>query len=71
MRELTFFFKWEAKNWITSATIITIDEDHNNVTTTAERDRMKATAISMIWNQLSFWVKKFNVKHAKRSNNDV
>ena len=48
MRELILFFKWKAKNLIISATIITIDEDHNDVTTTAERDRMKTTTISMI-----------------------
>ena len=48
MRELIFSFKWKAKNWIVSVTIITIDENHNDVTTTAKRDRMKATAILMI-----------------------
>ena len=71
MRELTFSFKWETKNWVTFVTIITIDEDHNDVTTTAKRDRMRITTILMIWNQLSFWVEKLHVKSAKRSNNDV
>ena len=48
MRELILSFKWKAKDWIASAIIITIDEDHNDVTTTAKRGRMKTTTISMI-----------------------
>ena len=38
------------KDRITFATIITIDKDHNDVTMTAERDRMKITTILMISN---------------------
>ena len=71
MRELIFSFKWETKNWITSATVIIINEYYNNITITEERDRMKAATISMIWNQLSLWIKELNVEHAKRSNHDV
>ena len=64
MRELTFSFIWKAKNWIVSVIIITI-EDHNDVTTTVKQDRMN------LLHQLSFWTKEFNIKHAKRSNNNV
>ena len=59
------------KNWIISTTVIIIDEDHNDVTITLKRGRMRAATISMIWNQLLFWVEKSNVQHTKNSNNDV
>ena len=45
MRELTFSFKWKAKNRITSTTTITIDKNYNNIITTAKRDRIKIITI--------------------------